>query len=174
MHPWYVITGGPCSGKTTMINELSKLGYHTVPELARVLIDREIKNGNPLEEIRRDESEFQKRVLLLKIEIENKVPKKKIVFFDRAIPDSIAYYKILGINPKNLIKTCKRKKYRKVFFLEQLPFEKDYARTENTEDANKLSKLLFECYSELGYEIVKIPVLPVKNRLKIILSHVNL
>lgn len=173
MYPWYVITGGPCSGKTTMINEFSKLGFHIVPELARVLIDKEIKTGKSLEEIRRNEIEFQKKVLLLKIEIENITPKEKIVFFDRAIPDSIAYYEILGVSPGYLIKFCKKKRYRKIFFLEQLPFQKDYARTENKEEAKKLSELLFNCYLKLGYKIIRIPVLPVKYRLNAILLHVE-
>ena len=35
MSRWQVITGGPCSGKTTIIDELTKLGYQTKPEVAR-------------------------------------------------------------------------------------------------------------------------------------------
>jgi len=170
---WYVITGGPSSGKTTIINELSKLGFYTVPETARLLIDREKTDGKSLEEIRKDELEFQVKVLKLKIRIERKTPKNKIIFFDRAIPDSIAYYEILGIDSKELKEFCKEKRYKKIFFLEQLPYKKDYARIEDGETANKISGLLFKAYSDLGYEIIKIPSLPVKDRVEMILSHIE-
>lgn len=171
MLQWYVITGGPCSGKTTIINELSKLGFYTVPEAARLLIDREKNNGKSLEEIRRDELDFQVKVLKLKIEIENKMPRDKVIFFDRAVPDSIAYYEFLGVDSKQLKESCKEKRYRKVFFLEQLQFEKDYARVESEELANKLSDLLLNAYLELGYEVIIVPEMSVGDRVKFILSH---
>ena len=40
----YVLTGGPCSGKTTVLNILAKCGYPVVPELAREMIEKEILN----------------------------------------------------------------------------------------------------------------------------------
>ena len=30
---WHVITGAPCSGKTTLIDQLADKGFHTVPEV---------------------------------------------------------------------------------------------------------------------------------------------
>ena len=172
---WYVITGGPSSGKTTSINELSKLGFHTVPEIARILIDREKDSGKTLDQIRGDELEpdFQERVLKMKIEIENKTPKDKVVFFDRGIPDSIAYYEILGIDPKKLKEFCREKRYKKIFFLEQLPYKKDYARTEDIETVNKISELLFKAYADLEYEIIRIPAMSIEDRIKMILSYVE-
>jgi len=58
---WYVITGGPCSGKTTIIKELRKIGYIVYPEAARIFIDKEIRKGRLLKEIRKNEAKFQKR-----------------------------------------------------------------------------------------------------------------
>jgi len=158
---WYVITGGPSSGKTTIINELSKLGFHTIPEAARLLIDREMTNGKSLGQIREDELEFQEIFLKMKIEIEGKAPKDKTVFLDRAIPDSIAYYEFWGFNAKELKELCKEKRYNKIFFLEQLPFKKDYARVENEEEANRMSEFFFKVYADLGYEIIRIPAMSV-------------
>ncbi len=128
---WYVITGGPSSGKTTVLNELAKLGYLIYPEAARVFIDEEMAKGKTLKEIRGNETEFQKQVLKIKIKVEKEAPKDKIIFFDRAIPDSIAYYQICGLDSKEVLKFCQRKVYRKIFFLEQLPFDQDYARVED-------------------------------------------
>ncbi|MEM5794017.1 MAG: hypothetical protein QXS48_02825 [Candidatus Aenigmatarchaeota archaeon] len=40
----------------------------------------------------------------MKLKIEETVPKDRIVFFDRGIPDSIAYFKICGLDTKELEK----------------------------------------------------------------------
>ncbi len=170
---WYVITGGPSSGKTTVINELSKSGYIVIPETARVLINKEVSKGKTVEEIRKNEAEFQRKVLEMKIEIENNLPKDKIIFFDRAIPDSIAYYQICGIDPKEIMELCQKRKYRKIFFLEPLPFEKDCARTEDKQTVNNLNELLKECYENLGYEVINILVMSIKERVKKILAEVK-
>ena len=42
----------------------------------------------------------------MKIGIEKDAPKDKIVFFDRGIPDSIAYYQTSELNPKEALKDC--------------------------------------------------------------------
>lgn len=171
---WYVITGSASCGKTTLVNALSKIGYLTVPEAARTVIDEGIKNGKNVEEIRKDEIEFQKKVLELKIKIESELPKDKIVFFDRAIPDTIAYLQIYGIDARDVIKFCKEKKtYRKIFILERLPLEKDYARIEDDKTLNKIQSLLRKAYSDLEYEVINIPTVPVEERLKIILSNID-
>ena len=176
---WYVITGGPSSGKTTIINELSKLGYLIVPNMARVYIDQEIVKGKSLKELRSDEAKFQRKILKIKIEAEEKMPKDKIVFLDNAVPCSIAYYQICGLDPKEVIQLCQKEQYRKVFFLEQLPFEQDRARTENLKTIGKLNRLLREAYENLGYEVVFVPrFTPIRDisiakRLELILTHVH-
>ena len=35
---WHVITGAPCSGKSTLIDQLANHGFQTVPESARLYI----------------------------------------------------------------------------------------------------------------------------------------
>jgi predicted ATPase len=170
---WYVITGTASTGKTTLVNSLTKLNYLTVPEAARVLIDEEIKKGKTIEEIRKNEAEFQRKVLDIKINVEKNLPKDRIVFFDRGIPDSIAYYQICGLDIAGLLKLCKKNMYRKIFMLEQLPIEKDYARVEDTETINKIQILLRKAYSDLGYEIIDIPAMTVEKRLKMILSNID-
>ena len=170
---WYVITGGPSSGKTVILRELEKLGYIIYPEAARVLVDREMKKGKSLKEIRGNETEFQRKVFKIKIEVEKKAPQDKIVFFDRAIPDSIAYYQICGLNPQEVLKFCKKKIYRKIFFLKQLPFQQDYARIEDVKTVKKLNELLKESYKKLGYEVIEIPAMPVERRLGKVLNEIK-
>lgn len=169
---WYVLTGGPCSGKTTVLKELKKMGYIVYLEAARTFIDQEIKKGKILKEIRKDEREFQKKILKIKIKIEKIAPKAKMIFFDRAIPDSIAYHQTCGLNPKDVLKFCKRKIYRKIFFLEQLPFKNDYARIEDSKTIKKLNSLLKKSYENLGYKVIKIPIASIQERIKKILAEI--
>ena len=170
---WYVITGGPSSGKTAVFKELSKLGYLVYPELARVLIDQEMAQGKSLKEIRNDEAEFQRKVLKMKLELEKKAPKNKIIFFDRAIPDSIAYYQACGLDSKKVLKFCKRKTYQKIFLFEQLPFNQDYARVEDIDTIKKLNRLLKESYENLGYKVITIPAMSVEERVRKILDEIK-
>jgi len=169
---WYVVTGGPSSGKTTIIKELAKLGFLIYPEVARVLINQELAKGKSIKEIRGDEADFQQEVLKMKVEIEKKAPKDKIVFFDRAVPDSIAYYQVCGLDPEEVLKLCREKSYKKVFFLEQLPFENDYARAEDEKTVKKVNQLLEASYKNLGYKVINVPVGSVDERLKIILNEI--
>ena len=56
---WYVITGGPSSGKTTTVNLLKARGYKTTIEHARHYLDTQQSNGKTVEEIRKHQAEFQ-------------------------------------------------------------------------------------------------------------------
>jgi predicted ATPase len=170
---WYVITGAPSSGKTKLIEYLSFLGYRTVPEAARILIDIEMSKGRKIEEIRGNDYEFQMRILEMKIEVENKIPIEQLTFFDRAIPDSIAYFKISNMDTKPVIDACKKRRYKGVFLLEQLPFDKDYARTEDEKLVKELSDLIEDSYIGLGYKVVHVPVKPITERAKFILDRIE-
>ena len=41
----HVITGAPCSGKTTLIDQLAGNGFQTVPEVARQYCESEMALG---------------------------------------------------------------------------------------------------------------------------------
>lgn len=155
---WYVISGGPCAGKTTVIDILKNKGYRVEYEAARVYIDQQIEKGKTIEEIRKDEGLFQKKVLKLKIAKEKSLPKDELIIFDRGIPDSLAYYEIAGLptdDPylKKAVADCT---YRKVFLLDLLEFEPDYARTDFN-NAKLIQKLLAKYYKSSGFQVIKIP-----------------
>jgi len=172
---WYVITGAPCSGKTTLLNELKRKGYKIVYEAARTLIDREMKKGKKLLEIRKNEFEFQRKVLRIKIQIEKRLSKKRIVFLERGIPDSFAYYEICGIKSdkylKNISLSCF---YKKIFILEILDYKKDYSRTEDLNKAQNLEKLLEKDYRKLKFPLIKVPVMSIDKRVAFVLNNIDL
>lgn len=167
---WFVLTGGPASGKTKVLERLAFLGYLVRPEIARLCLDEALSRGQTIETIRKDDIGFQNKVFQMKLEVEHRTPKDQLVFWDRGLPDSIAYLKLCGGNPKEVSESCKNKLYRAIFLMEPLPYLTDYARTENSDQAKKIHEELIHCYTELGYELLYVPVLPISERAKWVLD----
>ncbi len=165
---WYVITGSPSSGKTTVIEALQQKGYAVVREAARVLIDREIAKGKTIQEVRKDTMAFQNNILMINVEAQQKLPKDKLIFFDRGIPDNIVYRQLAGLDISKVLRFCRPLQYRRIFLMDPLPHIQDYARVASPEDALKTHALLKEVYQNLGYEIVSVPVMSIEERVKFI------
>ena len=167
---WHVITGAPCSGKTAVICGLEQLGYRVVHESARAYIDEELQKGKSISRIKSDILSFESHILYKKIEIENRLPKNELIFFDRAVPDSIGYYLLEGLNPEEPIIKSKQQVYKKIFFFERLSFEKDEVRSEDDLIAARLDTLLKESYQMLGYDIIPVPLMTVEERIQFIVN----
>jgi len=151
-----------------VVEELSKLGIKTVPETARALIDAKLWCGIKLEAIRSDEAGFQRELFELKFKIENELDPNQKIALDRALPDSIAYFKAAKLDPAPIIEKCSRFKYAKVFIFDRLALKSDYARTENEDRAAWLDLELEKDYRALGLDVVRVPLLAIKERTKIV------
>ncbi|MHB1105063.1 MAG: AAA family ATPase [Lutibacter sp.] len=169
---WYVVTGGPSTGKTMVINLLHKRGYQTAIEHARHYIDTQKSNGQTVEEIRENKRKFQLRVLDMQVEQENSLSRKDVVFLDRAIPDALAYYQFLELDyDKKLIEAINNVSYKKIFILDTLPFVNDYARTEDKTAQEKIHFLITKVYESLSFPVVQVPVLSPEVRVDFILKN---
>jgi predicted ATPase len=171
MTNWYVITGGPSSGKTTTVNLLRERGYPTTIEHARHYLDLRRLGGESVAQIRARQRAFQSGVLTMQLEQEAELDPDQVVFLDRAIPDSLAYARFLGLKPDpRLIEAVERASYRKVFILDLLPLVADYARTEDAAAQVQIHTLLTEVYRELAAPVVEVPVLEPIARVEYILK----
>lgn len=172
MTNWYVITGGPSSGKTTTIELLARRGYRTTIEHARHFIDTQRITGRTVAEIRANQREFQKGVLQMQIEQERSLDPNELCFLDRALPDALAYYRFLSLEPEpELIEALKTASYRKVFILDLLPLARDYARTEDAGAQRKIHQMLIEVYRSLGFPLQMVPALAPEQRADFIVEH---
>lgn len=170
---WYVITGGPGSGKTTTVNILRDRGYITTMEHARHFLDTQRLKGRTIEEVRAAQSEFQHGVLKMQIDQENEIAPHVQVFLDRAIPDALAYYRYLNMPVDGLLRDALQKvSYKKVFIMDPLPLVNDYARLENAEAQKKIHELITEVYEALPSLVVHVPVLPAEQRVDFILKNI--
>ena len=172
-----VITGGPSTGKTTVINELEKRQYICIPEISRQVTLNARKKGVEWLFLK-DPLLFSKLLLEGReqqfIDAENQ--KSELIFFDRGIPDVHAYMNYLGVDyPDTYIKKSKKYTYDKIFLMP--PWEdiytEDEGRYENFEQSLAIYNHLKNAYSELDYEIIEVPFGTVDKRIEFILNTIN-
>lgn len=167
---WQVITGAPCSGKTSVIAELALRGFQVVPEVARDYIDTQLAMGLSLDLIKADLLSFERHILHAKVNLERHLPRKATIFMDRAVPDSVAYFQLDGLDATEPLGFSTLVRYEKIFLLERLSFEKDAVRSENDRAAAHLEYLLRQVYEQLGYAVITIPVMTIAQRVALILN----
>ncbi len=172
----YVISGAPGTGKTAVINELKKHGILVLEEAARkiAMTDRRF-SGKSIKEI--NLYEFHREILNLQkktFEIFN-ARKKKVVFSDRGIIDTIAYMKWNKLKVSGeAIKYVHKFRYNKVFVMGFLDFyETDELRKETEEEQKEIHEAIIETYVGFGYNPVIVPAMPVEERAKFILSRIH-
>ena len=163
----YILTGGPGVGKSTLIEEISKMNIYTLKEAASFIIEGELaRGGDCLPWIKRDE--FQKRVLETQIQWEKEIPLEVAFSFqDRGIADGIAYYLLDGLAPPSaLLEAARRSDYAGIFLLESLStYQNTQIRREDQEQGQKLHEKINEVYKNLGYSIKRLPAAPLEERL---------
>ena len=176
---WHVITGGPSTGKTTLQQELAKLGYATLDEAARLVIDDAIALGTEVQDLRDDEKRFQDDVFRRRIVMEDslaaKFPADDLVILDRGMQDSLAYYRYYNFTIEPwILDLMKDAKYGMVFLMEPLGFTKeDYARTEVRDFNDHITDMLLDAYKEYGMEPVIVPAVSVAERVQIVLDNLK-
>lgn len=164
----YVITGGPCSGKTTLIKALEAKGFAIVPEAARELIEEQMKSGGVFPWT--DNLVFQHLVVARQLMRENRGESKR--FLDRSCIDSIAYARFWKTAlPDQLLMLIKSRAYAGVFLLEPVSYANDDVRLESEEEGRQITQLLKEAYLEAGYTPIVIPALPIEQRVALVIQH---
>ena len=167
----YVLSGGPCSGKTTVINELKKRGFSVIDETAREVIKERINNEFSSEEI----CIRQKLILHKQLDKERSVEVEH-VFLDRGLIDCFAYqnYFLKSIPEEFFEKSRSVDKYNKVFIFERLPLEKDGLRIENSDlEAEKIHQEIIIQYKNFGYDLIFVPIMEVEKRTDFVIDHME-
>ena len=150
------------------------MGFQTTIELARHYIDLQRMNGRSTEEIRSNQRQFQHKVLNLQIDLERRLDPQDLIFLDRGLPDELAYYQYFNLPPdEKLVEYLNQNLYKKIFIMDLLPLDKDYARTEDVDAQKALHELIIDTYRKRNEPIVMVPVLPPKERVKFILDNLG-
>ena len=169
-----VITGGPGTGKTMVINELINRGHKCMLEISRkVTLDAREKGIAQL--FLTDPLLFSQMLLEGRIEqyLEAKKLEHKTVFFDRGIPDVHSYLDCTNTEyPDIYIESSHKYKYSHVFLMP--PWEDIYVadneRFETYEESLKIYHFIKKAYTDLGYTIVEVPHGTIDDRTDFILE----
>lgn len=175
----YVITGGPGSGKTTVLNQLKSLKFLCFDEAARQIIQDQIElKGNAIPW--QDRDTFNKFVLERMIEkfyLKHELSPKNVAFFDRGIPDIIGYQEFDKNPVLPLYRNATEKfRYNKKVFIAP-PWKEIYTadkeRKETFEQAVQVYEHIRKAYEDAGYELYELPKTDVKGRVKFILDTIK-
>ncbi|WP_273566636.1 ATP-binding protein [Maribacter halichondriae] len=176
-----VITGGPSTGKTSLIKGLQNAGHFCYPEVIRQMtLEAKDKgalinlNTNPIAAVS-NPLDFNRKILDARLAHykDSLQLKDSINFFDRGMPDVLAYmtyYK--QSHPKEFISIVKKSAYDMVFVLPMWRdiFVQDDERFESYEDALKIHDCLVQTYNELNYDVIEVPKYSIQERLEFILQ----
>lgn len=174
---YYILTGGPGSGKTSLINELSERGFMCVPEVARQIIQKQVQiNGVFLPW--KDARGYSRLMLEASISdfiTNNEVTEK--LFFDRGVPDTLGYEILMKFPKCHFLENMSFKlRYNKKIFL--LPpwmeiYENDNERKQDFAEAVKTYEVMKSTYKNLNYTIIEVPCVSVKDRVDFILKNIE-
>lgn len=172
-----VITGGPGTGKSSIIHKLESRGHACLHEISRQVTLEAQKEGiaqlfleKPLL--------FSEKLLEGRIRQHreaNSLSKDK-VFIDRGVHDVIAYMEYFDTScPAEFIKACKDHIYDLVFILPPWKdiYTSDNERYETYEEAQQISRFLSRTYQQYGYDPIEVPIGPVNDRAEFILSNLH-
>jgi predicted ATPase len=169
----YIISGGPCTGKSSVVEALGKLGYNVVNEVSRTVANSDERfAGKSVKEINHDLFqgaifEFQKKVF--------GGLGDGVFFFDCGVGDSLAYRKFRGVSiGQDILDFAKEVRHDKIFILDVLDhYEQDELRKETREDQKIVHGFIIEAYRKLGHDIIFVPAMSVKDRVRFILDRVD-
>jgi len=174
MKDFFVITGGPGSGKTTMINALEQAGFARTVEVGRGVIQDQMAIGGPALPWR-DPAAFSELMLGWEMRSYRMAEQQTgPVFFDCGVPDVIAYLRLVRLPvPAHVENAAEVFRYRRRVFVAspwREIFTQGAERRQQFAEAERTCEALTETYEKLGYELVTIPRAPVVERVKFVVG----
>ena len=170
-----IITGGPGTGKTSLINELKKNGYNCSDEIVRKITLSKRKEGfnqyflsNPLE--------FSINLFNKRLKQYKKQYRTKSIIYDRGPIDVLAYLEFKSIKvPKDLLLKSNIIKYKYSFILDPWHeiYQNDDIRYETYEECKEIHLNLKKKYNDFGIKLITVPKESVIERYKFVKSFID-
>jgi predicted ATPase len=169
---FFIITGGPGSGKSTLIEALAANGFCHMPEAGRAIIQDQVAiGGSALPWF--DRLAFAE--LMLSWEMRSYRAAQELpgpVIFDRGVPDVVGYLRLTGLPvPCHVEQAARSFRYnRQVLVAPPWPaiFTQDTERKQSIEEADATYRAMVDAYYGLGYELVTLPLAPVPERVQFV------
>lgn len=175
---FFVLTGGPGAGKTTLIAALRARGFATTEEAGRGVIRQETgEGGAALPWL--DREGFATRMFDWELSSYRQAQRQKgTVFFDRGLPDTIGYLRLEGLDvPTRMEEEAWRLRYNARVFLAppwKAIFGPDEERRQSWQVAVRTYETMALTYAEFSYTLIELPCVSVAERTRFILDTLGL
>ena len=158
-----LFTGGPGTGKSSVLQQLHGLGYEVGTDAARSIIRRRKQAGlSP----RPDERAFAEQILALEVDA-HAAATSSPAFFERGVPEAAAALLAAGgLDEAQYTKLLADYPYERVFLFPpwRAIYRTDAERDHTYEHCVRVDGMVRELYSGTHYEPVSVPLLSVDER----------
>jgi predicted ATPase len=171
---FFVLTGGPGAGKTTLIGALKALGYATTEEAGRGVIRDEVGFGGDALPWN-DRERFAERMFEWELRSYRDAERRDgPVFFDRGLPDTIGYLRLEGLEvPAWMEEEAWRLRYNARVFIAP-PWKEIYGgdeeRRQSWDVAVQTFEVMAQTYAGFGYELVELPRASIARRTGLLIA----
>ena len=173
----YVLTGGPGGGKSTVLDILDGMGYHTVREAGRKIIRSQAETGGNAVPW----ADTARYARLMSLQSRNDFEKHADLgepcFFDRGIVDVWGYCRLIGLpvfrELKNAAEKCLYNERVFLFpFWEEI-YVNDSERKQSPDETRETCRILKDTYERLGYRTITVPFLPPGERARWMIDRIG-
>jgi predicted ATPase len=170
----FVITGGPGSGKSTLIDALAEQGISTMPEAGRAIIQDQVAIGGEALPWS-DRRAFAELMLAWEMRsYRAALNLRGPVMFDRGVPDVLGYLRLCGLPIPSHVEGAARtfRYHHRVIIAPPWPeiFAADAERKQSFEEAQATYEVMNQTYSALGYDLIPLPLDSIQQRVKFVLA----
>lgn len=173
----HVVTGGPGSGKSTLIAALAAAGVATSAEVGRAIIKEELAaGGTALPWL--DHRAFAERMIDREIAAHRAaLASGETVVLDRGVPDVIGFLRASGLAvPPAMDAAARAYRYnRRVFIAPWWAdiFTTDAERKQTPDEARATFAVMAETYRDYGYRLVELPRATVAKRVAFVRQQIG-
>jgi predicted ATPase len=173
---FFIVTGGPGSGKSALIDALEQRGYACSVEAGRGIIQDQMAIGG-------EALPWSDRMLFAELMLSWEMRSYRMVqnspgsvFFDRGVIDVLGYLRLVGLPiPEHMHKAAGTFRYHRRALIAppwQEIFHQDRERKQDFEEAVRTYDAMVTTYDAYGYELIELPRASLEDRVRFVLHEI--
>jgi len=174
----HVLTGGPGSGKTTLIEALAAAGVATSPEVGRAVIREQLASGGDALPWANQKAFADLMVVRDIAAREDALATGVTTVLDRGVPDVTGFLRVSGLPvPSHIDEAARICRYNsRVFIAPFWPeiFTGDAERKQPPEVAEATFAVMVETYRDYGYDLIELPRATIAERVAFVRERIGL